>query len=58
MDAERLIHAVWHELNKNEEEGAKAAMIEILKDAGYHVADGDKELRELALAETDLVEPS
>lgn len=57
MDAGNLIRAIWNELDKREETFAVEAMAEILRDRSYHVAESDAELRELALAETDLVEP-
>lgn len=65
MDGDAIIHAIWevadgepsHRRGSTKNE-MKSAMKEILEGEGYFVLEDDKELREKALEETDLVEPT
>jgi hypothetical protein len=64
MDGDRLIKDLYDQFSGNNawDRSAKTemrtGMVEILKDAGFFVAEGKAELKELALEETDLVEPT
>lgn len=59
MDAAKLISAVYSECGYlKEERDARERMAEILRENGWHVCENDADLREAALAHTDLVEPS
>ena len=57
MDAERILDFVLSEMSQRELEGCASTLKQYGKNAGLYVADDDAELRELALQQTDLVEP-
>lgn len=59
MKVGEAIKGVYEACQYNSEESdARNAMAEILREAGWHVAENESDLREEALAHTDLVEPS
>ena len=54
-----ILQAIWNGTSTTrEEDDVKQAVREWLRARGTYVCEGDAELRELALSETDLVEPS
>lgn len=62
MDAEEIIRAILEHVpsrrnNAIQHDGAVAACKEFLENCDYYVVEGDDELRELALKNTNLVEP-
>jgi len=57
MDAERVFKALLDELNNFEKGEVCVALAEFLRDQDYFVAEDEDELFDLALENTDLVEP-
>ncbi len=63
MDGDVLINAIWNACETRTAVGKKNrqemlnAMREILRGEGEYVAENARELKALALTETDLVEP-
>lgn len=66
MDGDAIINALWEgtkslpltSMRNSTQREMKSAMVEILKGEGYFVCETAAELRELAIDETDLVEPN
>lgn len=58
MKVGAAIQALYDACQYNSEESdARAVMADILRGCGWHVAENDGELREMALENTDLEEP-
>ena len=58
MNVGEAIKGVYKACQYNmEESDAREVMAEILRDAGWYVAEDDGNLRDLALQHTDLEEP-
>lgn len=66
MEGDDVINAMWElagnhysiDTRRRTQNAMKSAMVEILKGEGYFVCETTGELRELAIDETDLVEPN
>ncbi len=53
-----ILDGMFNVVSSRDEEAMKAYVASWLRKHKYHVCDGDNELRQLALEETDLVEPN
>lgn len=57
MDGEDIINMIWRGLPKKERDLALTAMRLIIKGEGGYAVEDELQLRALALAETDLMDP-